>query len=55
MVRLSSQHALNTNYIPYMFYDMLLPSHGPLKVSFYMDQFCCGVLPGVYCLVLMYV
>lgn len=31
MVRLSSQHALTTNYIPYMFYEMLLLSHGSLK------------------------
>lgn len=27
MVRLSSQHALTTHYIPYMFYEMLLQSH----------------------------
>ncbi len=28
MVRLSSQHALTTHYIPYMIYEMLLPSQG---------------------------
>lgn len=28
MVRLSSQHALTTHYIPYMFYEMLPQSHG---------------------------
>lgn len=33
MVLLSSQHALTTHYIPYMFYEMLLPSDGSLKTS----------------------
>lgn len=39
MVLLSSQHALTTHYIPYMFYEMLLPSDGSLKTSLILFHF----------------
>lgn len=56
----SSQHALTTHYIPYMFYEMLLPSDGSLKTSlllfhfFRKGQLCCGVLSGLCCSVLIH-
>lgn len=37
MVRLRSQHTFTTHYIPYMFYEMLLPTDGSLKTSIFLQ------------------
>ena len=42
-----STRTYHTYYIPYMFYEMLLPSDGSLKLFFCKGLFCCGVLLSV--------